>query len=349
MATTRQRSLLRSRSVAPHATLGLGGDDLLDLYFVTLLARSTDERMWVLNRAGRAPFVISCQGHEVAQVGIAWAIRRGKDFVFPYYRDLAVMMALGMTPREAMLNLLARADDPNSGGRQMPMHWSSLEACVPSQSSPTGTQVPQAAGTALAAQIRGDGGVSWCFFGDGATSQGDFHEGVNFAAVQRLPVVFVCEANGLAISEKMDKQMAVKTVAARAAAYGIPGVGVDGGDMLAVYRAARDAAERARRGEGPTLIEARVRRLTPHSSDDDGKYRKPEEVALDRKHDGIHRFRRYLQEHGILSADQERRMRDRITAMIDDATDYAESAPLPDASTVLDHVYGPSRAQRPGE
>jgi 2-oxoisovalerate dehydrogenase E1 component alpha subunit len=238
-----------------------------------------------------------------------------------------------------MLNLLSRADDPNSGGRQMPMHWSSVRYCVPSQSSPTGTQIPQAAGAALASRIKRDGAVTYCYFGDGTTSQGDFHEGLNFAAVHRLPAIFICEANGIAISERMDKQMAVKSVAARAAAYGIPGVSVNGGDVLDVYRATKEAADRARAGEGPTLIEAKVHRLTPHSSDDDGAYRKPEEVAQERKHDGIERFRRYLQEHQLLSAKQERRMRERITAMIDDATDFAISAPIPDASTFADHVY----------
>jgi 2-oxoisovalerate dehydrogenase E1 component alpha subunit len=296
--------------------------------------------MWLLNRTGKAPFVISCQGHEAAQVGAAFALERGKDFISPYYRGLGTVLVMGMSPRDVMLAVFARAADPSSGGRQMPAHYGCRALKILSQSSPVGTQIPQAAGVALAEKIKGGDAVTWVSFGEGTTSQGDFHEGVNLAAVHKLPVIFQCENNDYAISVPMSQQMAVASVADRGAAYGIPGVKVDGTDVLQTYAATREAVARARRGEGPTLIEARCVRLTPHSSDDnDRTYRPAEEIKSLRQHDPLARFQSYLRNEGILDDAREQELRQRIAHEVEDATTFAEQSPLPDPSTLFDHLY----------
>lgn len=328
------------RSPTTLSELGLDETALLEMYRLMFLARSLDERMWLLNRSGKAPFVISCQGHEAAQVGAALALERGKDFTLPYYRGLGTVLVMGMTPREVMLAIFARAADPSSGGRQMPAHYGHRKLKIVTQSSPVGTQIVHAAGIGLAEKIRGGESVAWTSFGEGTTSQGDFHEGINLAAVHRLPVIFQCENNDYAISVPMSQQMAVKSVADRAVAYGIPGVALDGTDPLAVYAATRDAVARARAGEGPTLIEARCVRLTPHSSDDnDRTYRPADELRELKSHDPIARFRALLTAEGVLDDVKDQAMREQIRQAVDDATTHAEQAPLPDPSTLLRHVY----------
>ncbi|HET8629837.1 MAG TPA: thiamine pyrophosphate-dependent dehydrogenase E1 component subunit alpha [Thermomicrobiales bacterium] len=322
------------------AGLGLTPDDLRRMYEELLLARLLDERMLQLNKIGKAPFVISCQGQEGAQIGAAFALRPGKDWFFPYYRDLAVVLHLGMTPREILLSLFARADDPNSGGRQMPAHYGSRRLKIVTQSSPVATQVPQAAGVAYASKLRREDAVTYTSFGEGSTSEGDFHEGLNFAGIHKLPVIFFCENNQYAISVPQAKQMGVKNVADRAAGYGMPGVTVDGTDVLGVYRVVRDAADRARRGEGPTLVEAKCFRFQPHSGDDDDRaYRTPEEIATARRHDPVARFRHELEERGVLDATRADEIAARLRAAIDQATDEAEHAPEPSVTTLTRHVY----------
>jgi 2-oxoisovalerate dehydrogenase E1 component alpha subunit len=313
---------------------------MLEMYRYMLLARMMDERMWLLNRSGKAPFVISCQGHEAAQVGAAFALERGKDFTLPYYRGLATVLVMGMTPREIMLAIFARAADPSSGGRQMPAHYGHRKLKIVTQSSPVGTQIVHATGIGLAEKIKGGDAIAWTSFGEGTSSQGDFHEGINLAAVQKLPVIFQCENNDYAISVPMSKQMAVNSVADRGVAYGIPGVKVDGTDVLACYVATRAAVERARAGEGPTPIEAHCVRMTPHSSDDnDRTYRPADEIKDLRSHDPIARYREFLRESGMLDDPREQELRERIKDQVDDATSFAEQSPLPDPSTLLKHVY----------
>lgn len=315
---------------------------LREMFRYMVLARALDERMWLLNRAGKAPFVISCQGHEAAQVGAAFALARGKDFTLPYYRGLATVLVMGMTPTEVMLSLFARAADPNSGGRQMPAHYSSRRLGIVTQSSPVGTQIAHAAGVGLAEKIRRGDAVVWTSFGEGTTSQGDFHEGINLAAIHHLPVIFQCENNEYAISVPQKLQMAVASVADRGPAYGIPGISVDGTDLLAVYEVSRRAVERARRGDGPTLIEARVVRLTAHSSDDnDRTYRSPRELKSLRLSDPIARFAAYLHDHDLISEAEERAVRAEIAAEVEAATEIAEQAPLAEPETLYDHVYAP--------
>lgn len=313
---------------------------LIEMFRLMVTARALDERMWQLNRQGKAPFVISCQGHEAAQVGAALALRPKHDWVAPYYRDLALVLALGMTPREVMLGLLAKAEDPNSGGRQMPAHYSHRALNIVSHSSPTGTQVPHAVGVAMAAQMRGDDVVTWTSFGEGTSSQGDVHEAMNLAGVMKLPVIFFCENNGYAISVPQRKQMGVENVADRAQGYGFPGVTVDGTNVLEVYEASVAAVERARRGDGPTLIEAKCVRLTAHSSDDnDRTYRSPDDLKAMKTRDPIGSFEAYLRAEEILDDAKIAAIRDEIKAVVNDATAYAEKAPLPDPATVTKYVY----------
>ena len=332
----------RTRAPAParHEQHGLGRERLLQMYEAMLLARAVDERQWILNRQGRQAFHISCQGHEGSGVGSAFALERGKDVMVPYYRSLAAVMAFGMTARDVFLAALAREGDPNSGGRQMPAHYGHPGLKILTSGSPVATQIPHAVGAALASKSRGDGAVAITYFGDGASSKGDFHEGLNFAAIHKLPVIFVCENNHYAISVPAEKQMAVRSVADRGPGYGMPGVKVDGTDPLAVYAATKEAADRARAGEGPTLIESNVVRLTPHSSDDDDRrYRPEQDRAEARQHDPIVVFGAYLRAHHLLDDSAERDLRERVKQAVDQALAKAEAAPEPAPETAFDNVY----------
>src|SRR5918911_2522105 len=293
---------------AGHEALGLDADDLRRMHYYMLLARRVDERSWTLNRQGKAAFVISCQGQEAAQVGAAYNLRPGNDFLYPYYRDSGMTLLLGQTPRDQFLSLLGKKEDPNSAGKQMPGHFSSRELNIVTASAPVGVQYPQAAGSALAFKMRGEDGVVLACGGEASTSSGDWHEAMNFAGIHDLPVIFLIENNAYAISTPETLQVA-GTIAGRAAGYGFRGIEVDGNDVLAVYEVAREAFERARRGEGPTLIEARTYRLTAHSSDDDDRrYREREEIEEWRLKDPIVRFEKYLQENGILDDEKKEEM-----------------------------------------
>jgi 2-oxoisovalerate dehydrogenase E1 component alpha subunit len=324
---------------APHAALGLGPERLREMFETILLARAVDERQWILNRQGREAFHISCQGHEGSGVGSAFALDPQRDVMVPYYRSLAAVLAFGVTPLQVFLSALAKADDPMTGGRQMPAHYG-LAPRILTSGSPVATQIPHAAGAALASKIRGDGGVSIVYFGEGASSKGDFHEGLNFAAIHKLPAIFVCENNQYAISVPMSKQMSVRSVADRAVGYAMFGAAVDGTDPLAVYRCVKQAADRARAGEGPTLIESNVVRLTPHSSDDDDRRYRPERDREEARHkDPIDVFRRYLHTHGVIDERIESQIRAHIQAIVDRALEEAEAAAPPAPETAFDHVY----------
>ncbi|NBJ70214.1 MULTISPECIES: thiamine pyrophosphate-dependent dehydrogenase E1 component subunit alpha [Clostridia] len=323
-----------------YQTLGLTDKQVLDIYRVMLLARKIDERMWLLNRAGKIPFVISCQGQEAAQVGAAFALNREKDYVAPYYRDMGVVLAFGMTTTDLMLSGFAKAEDPNSGGRQMPGHFGQKKNRILTGSSPVTTQLPHAVGVALAAKMKQDPIVSFVTLGEGSSNQGDFHEGLNFAGVHKLPVITMVENNQYAISVPIEKQIASKTVAERAQSYGMPGVMVDGNDPLAVYDAVKQARERAMNGEGPTLIEAVSYRLTAHSSDDDDRlYRNSEEVDEAKKKDSIVTFAKYLKDAGVLTDQLEKEMNETIQKEVNEATDYAENAPYAEPEDALKFVY----------
>ncbi|MGB3633539.1 MAG: thiamine pyrophosphate-dependent dehydrogenase E1 component subunit alpha [Rubrobacteraceae bacterium] len=322
-----------------HDELGLSNDDLLKMYETMLLSRRVDERMWVLNRQGKAAFVISCQGQEGAQVGAAYNLRPGYDYVYPYYRDFGITTLLGQTPRDHFLSLLGKKEDPNSAGRQMPGHFSSRELNIVTASAPVGVQYPQATGTALAFKMRGEDGVVLTSGGEASTSSGDWHEAMNFAGIHDLPVVFLIENNIYAISVPQKLQVS-GSIAGRAAGYGFPGVEVDGNDVLAVYEAAKEAVDRARSGNGPTLIEAKTYRLTAHSSDDDDRrYRERDEVEDWRKKDPIVRYEQYLEEIGLLDEEKKEEVEDRIKETVAEASDYAKQAPHADPEEALSGVY----------
>jgi 2-oxoisovalerate dehydrogenase E1 component alpha subunit len=323
-----------------HPDLGLSDDDVLGMYRAMLMARAVDERMWLMQRAGKIAFIISGQGHEGAQVATAWPMRKGQDWMAPFYRSIASAMTFGMTPEDIITAHLAKGDDVSSGGRQMPGHYGGAPYNIVSLSSPVGTQVLHAVGIAMGAWVRGDDVVAMTQFGEGTSNQGEVHEAMNFAGVHRLPVIFVCENNGYAISVPLDRQVAGGSVAARAAGYGMPGVVVDGGDVLACYAAAKEAHDRARGGEGPTLIEARVVRLTSHSSDDDQRrYRDPSEVEHLKEQDPIPMFASELRAAGVLTDEIDEAIRTEVKAAINDATKAADARPDPVADDAHERVY----------
>lgn len=323
-----------------HADLGLTDDDVLRMYEQILLTRMIDERTWILNRMGKVHFLVSAQGQEAAQIGSAFALRPKIDWALPYYRDLGVVLTLGMTPEEIFLGMFAKATDPSSGGRQMPSHWGHKGLNIFTGGSPVATQLPHATGVAYGAKLKGDDIVVWTSLGEGSTSKGDAHEAMNFAGVHKLPVIFCVENNGYAISVPQEKQMAIEDVADRAAGYGFPGVVVDGMNPFEVYKATKEAVERARAGEGPTLIEAKVYRFTPHSSDDDDRsYRSRDEVDEWREKDPVRFMRAYVIGHGLMTEEEAEALAKRLEARIDAAVEYAEAAPDPRPEDLTAHVY----------
>lgn len=331
---------MEQMTVNSYEELGLTKQDLGAMYETMVRARKIDERMWKLNRAGKIPFVVSCQGQEAAQVGAAFALEKGTDYILPYYRDVAVVLHFGQTARDLMLSAFAKAEDPNSGGRQMPGHFGSKQHRIVTGSSPVTTQVPHAVGVALAAKLKKEELVTFVSFGEGSSNQGDFHEGANFAGVHKLPVILFCENNKYAISVPLSKQLACERVSDRAKGYGMPGVTVDGTDPIAVYVAVKEARARALRGEGPTLIEAEVERLVPHSSDDDDKaYRSVEELADLKNRDGNQLFRKRLIEDGVMTEEELAEIEVNVDREVNEATAYADKAPYASPESTMDHVY----------
>src|SRR5215831_9564861 len=274
---------------------------LLEWFHLMLLGRQIDYRCQVLNRQGRAPFIISVAGHEAAQIGVSWPLKPKYDWLAPYYRDVVLCMRMGMTPLDLMLSVLAKPADPASGGKQTPGHFSDSRLNITSGGSPVAAQMVRGAGVAYTLKMDGTDKVLMTCYGEGAGSEGDAHEAMNFASIYRLPMVIVCENNGFAISTPMRKEYALEHVAQRAAGYGFPGVTVDGRDPVTCYHVAKEAIARARAGQGPTLIECLVDRLGAHSSEDDQRrYRTQEEIDQLAANDGLSRFRRRLLDEGIL-------------------------------------------------
>lgn len=318
----------------------LSAATLLEMYWQMVRARRADERLWVLHRQGKIAFHISGIGHEGIQLGAAYAMRRGYDYASLYYRDIAFSFALGYTPREFYLAVFGKEGEPTSGARQMPSHFTSRALGMLSSSSPVATQVPQAAGAALACKLRGEDRVTVVTLGEGSTSEGDFYEGLNWAGVHKLPLVCLVQNNIYAISVPQHLQMAVPNVADRAPMFGIAGAVVDGNDVLASYRVMREAIERARRGEGATLVEAKTYRPVPHSSDDDDRsYRAREEVEAWKQRDPLLRFQTYLRQHGLLDEAEIEAIEARVRQEIDEAQALAEAAPYPPPEAALFPVF----------
>jgi 2-oxoisovalerate dehydrogenase E1 component alpha subunit len=324
---------------APHRALGLTDETVLHQFELMLIARGISERALKLAMQGRIPIAIPSDGHEAAQLGSALALRP-QDIIHPFYRSLPLALARGMSPRELFLDMFGRAEGPSSGGRQMPGHWSRPDLRLFTPSSSVATHLPTAVGTALASKLRGADEVSIGYFGDGGSSKADFHEALNFAALWKLPVISFCENNRYAISLPFERQSSVASVADRARGYGMPGVSVDGMDLLAVYAATKEAHERARRGHGPTLLEARVYRFSLHTSHVGAEnYREKAEIEAARQRDPLILFRRYLEDHGLLNAGLLRHLRERVDRTVDEAVTAAEQSPEPDPATACDNLF----------
>ena len=321
---------------------GLTAQDLVDTYCQMVLVRTMDERIWMMNRQGKVPIAASGQGHEAAQLGSLLAAQKdGKCFLFPYYRDLSVKMSAGLTPTQVMLSFMGKSGEPYSGARQFPLQGADLEHHVIQISNVVAAGLTQAVGYALGCQMLGDDTVVLVYFGDGATSQGETHEAMNFAGVHRLPVVFICENNHYAISVPQRQQMAITDVASRAEGYGFPGFVVDGMDLPQSYEATREAISHAR-AQGPVLLEMKVERLMPHTTDDDDRrYRPAEEVAAAKARDPVLTLGASLLEQGLLTQERLAEIKAEAQRQVDEATELADAAPLPDPSTLLDHLYAP--------
>jgi 2-oxoisovalerate dehydrogenase E1 component alpha subunit len=333
---------LQSKTALRHEQLGLSAEKVLDVLRGMLTAREVDDRLWLLSRQGKVHFVITSAGHEAAQYGCALAINIGRDYVVPYYRDMTLAMAMGQTPLEMMLHAMAKASDPASGGRQMFGHFSSRALRLVSGSSSVGSHIVHATGLALAFRVKGETDIAAItFFGEGATSEGAWHEGISFAGVHQLPIVFVCENNGWAISTHVNKESPVADIAVKAAGYNMPGCTVDGNDFFAVYEAASAAMNRARSGGGPTLLELKTYRLRPHSNaDNDLKYRTEAEVHEWWQRDPIKRLESYVLEHDLITSSALADMQAAAKAEVDQAMRLAEAAPAP--TSLYDHLYGSS-------
>jgi 2-oxoisovalerate dehydrogenase E1 component len=306
-----------------------------------LLGRQIDYRFQVLNRQGRAPFIISCAGHEAAQIGVSWPLKPKYDWLAPYYRDVVLCMRMGMTPLDLMLSVLAKPADPASGGKQTPGHFSDSRLNITSGGSPVAAQMVRGAGVAYALKMDGTDKVLMTCHGEGAGSEGDAHEAFNFASIYQLPEIFVCENNGFAISTPMRKEYAIEHVAQRAAGYGFPGVTVDGRDPVTCYHVAKEAVARARAGHGPTLIECLVDRLGAHSSEDDQRrYRTQEEIDQLAQNDCLERFKKRLLEEGVLTAKEIAEYEERVKDEVSRATKEGLESPDATAENAHTNVYG---------
>jgi len=301
---------------------------LHELYYYLRLNRRVDEQLTNLYRQGKVVGgVYSSLGQEAISVGTAYALGP-EDFIGPMIRNVGAMLVRGYRPRDVFLQYMARQDGP-TGGRDANTHFGDLARGVVAPISVLGELVPVLAGVGLAAKIRKEKRVALTYVGDGATSTTQFHEGLNFAAVAKLPLIVIAENNGWAYSTPVEKQMAVKGIAERAKAYGIPGVIVDGNDVLAVYEAARAAADRARRGLGPTLIEAKTMRMKGHAEHDDARYVPQAVLEKWRKKDPILRFEKYLAEKRLMTASERAALEARMEKEIREDVAFAESSPFP--------------------
>lgn len=316
----------------------LTDDQLRSIYRTMMQVRMLDERGMLLQRQGRIGFYIDARGQEAVHVGAGSALQKD-DWYFPHYRDVGVALMRGAALRDVFNQLFGNAEDLLKG-RQMPNHFAFRAQNFLSVSSPLSTQLPQATGAAYAMKLLGKREVAMASFGDGSTSEGDFHVGMNFAAVWRVPCVFVCNNNYWAISVPLHKQTASESIAVKAVAYGMPGVRVDGNDVLAVYAAVKEAVDRARKGDGPTLVEAVTYRMGPHSSSDDPtRYRPQQELDLWSKRDPIVRFRAYLQKKGIWDGKREAALQEEINAAFTEALGHAERVGKPGFEDAFAETY----------
>jgi len=324
------RALDEDGALVSDGEADLAGGRAKELYRWMLFGRMFDERALRLQRQGRLGTYLSFAGQEAAQVGSAGVLEE-RDWMWRTYRDNLASMVFGQRPKDLLLSYAGNG----AGG------YGTEGVNMPPMALQIASQIPQAAGCAWAQRLRGEDRVTLCYFGDGATSEGDFHEGLNFASVYKVPCVFFCQNNGWAISLPVEKQMASPTVAQKAVAYGIEGVRVDGNDLLAVREVTREAVERARAGEGPTLVEAVTYRLNPHSTaDDHARYHDPE-VHEDwaTRRDPIVRFRAFLEKGGLWGDEDERNAVAGIKEELNEAVEAAEDVPKTRVEDLIDGIF----------
>jgi len=333
------------------STMKLSKDELLRAYRTMLVARRSDEKILIMLKQGKSFFHIGGSGHEAAQVAAAAALRPKYDWSFPYYRDMAFALHMGMTLEDVFLSSLHRAEDPTTGGRQPQGHYGRPDIRMPTQSSPTGTQYLQAVGVAMACKKERSDEVVYVSSGEGATSEGEFFEAVNWAARDSYPVIFFVQDNRYAISVPVEHQTAGGSVFEVVGGFqGLDRYDVDGSNFSDVFQTMQKAVVRARKGGGPSLIRANVVRLLAHSSSDDQmKYRSKEDVERDKARDPIPIMTHYLIEQGFITDKDAVRMQAEAKESVDAAASWAESRPLPDPSTVQLHVYGNTHTNPPSD
>ncbi len=320
---------------------GFTKKQLLEIYQNMAISRYLDDKQLILLKQGKGFFHIGCSGHEAAGMAAALAFKPGFDYAYPYYRDQAFCLGWGMTSRDHLLAFLAKEDDPSSGGRQMPQHYGHRELKIVSQSSPTGTQFLQATGAGFALQKNGENGVAYVSSGEGTSSQGDFHEALNWASRDKSPVVFHIENNGYAISVPIEDQTAGASVYKISAGYdNLARFNVDGTDFFETHLAFKKAVERARKGKGPSLIQSDVVRLLPHSSSDDQrKYRPEKDLESDRKRDPLLTFANTCINEGIAKQEDFDKIRDMVKSQVDEDAEWAEVQADPISGDGQKNVY----------
>ncbi len=328
----------KTRGAAVQKTLA--NEQLITLLRNMLLQRAVDTRGFQLNRQGKIGIAMGSEGHEATQAGAGMAFVRGKDLLYPYYRNTGILLACGFDLADLFRSQFARATD-TTGGRSIINHVTDKAKGVASISSIIASQCTHAVGAAYAVKHRRERDRAvLCTFGEGATSAGEWHEAVNFAAIHRLPVIFLCENNQWAISTHISKQMANPNVAERAQGYGFEGVIVDGFDPVEVYLAVKRAREKALGGGGPTLVEAKSYRFLSHTTDDDERtYRTREEVAKQRANDPVPRFEHRLVEQRVLTSEQIEELRKEVARLVNETTDAVELEPLPAPESLYTNVY----------
>lgn len=330
------------RVLAPDGTLvgepALDDAAVLELHRAMVQQRLIDDRMLTLTRQGRLGFYGACTGQEASVFGTIAALQP-TDWIVPALREAGALLYRGL-PLRTYFNQLMGNDEDVTQGRQMPCHPPGHDYHYITMSSVIANQIPQANGLALAGKLKQDGRVTMCFMGDGATSEGDFHVGLNVAAVQKLPIVFVCQNNQWSISVPVGKQTASRSFAIKAKGYGIPHLRVDGNDALAVHKVATQAVEHARSGEGPFFIECLTYRVGAHTTSDDPSRYRDEAVTEQWKNlDPLDRTRTYLTHKGLWSDEQEQAQRDELDTLIRTTWNEAEKVPHPPLRSILTDVF----------
>src|SRR5579864_736424 len=316
----------------------LAPEQLLEMFHWLKLSRAFDERLSILVKQGKVRSgVYTGIGQEAIVVGTCYGLRQ-EDFICPLHRDLGAFLMKGVEPRVMMSQMFGK-ENGLSKGRDSALHSGVSELGIFGNTSMLGANLPVAAGLALTFKMERSDNVVVAYFGEGASNTGDFHEALNFAGVQQLPVIFICENNQYAYSVPLEKSMAIDDVADRAASYGFDGVAINGNDVLAVYQATLGALARARAGDGPTLIECKTYRWHGHSEHDKAFYRSDEELAMWKSRDPIPTFTTYLQASHVLDAAKLAEIEAKVTAAIDDAVEFAANAPDPKPEDAAADLY----------